>query len=561
MARINSKTLFLTTSPRSPEKMFPEIQLLSEHFSGSKWDSDTQMQFMTMLKNQDFFHGDASKNPELSARDRINRGPKSLGFVTLSPVVSLTGAGRALISSPRKNEFFLRQLLKFQLPSPYHIPSKDSAQFCVKPYLEFLRLIRHLGTLKFDELHLFGMQLTDWHLFDDVIKKINNFRNAVASDHGNYRTFKTKVLFRELRKLYSTDIAKGNFRVRESKNSSIEKFLSTKGANMRDYADAAFRYLRATGLVNVSSSGKSLSIAPERIADVDHILNTVDREPCHIDNLNEYTNYLSDISIPILLSDNKEALMHRIHTEFSGCTLSDNMSVSELKDILANLIEKKKNQIIDNQIAQIKSYSVFDDIQNTYDHILSGNVYDAPLIMEWNTWRAMTMLDGGNVKANLNFDDAGLPLSTAQGNMADIICDYGDFILIVEVTLSSGQRQYIMEGEPVSRHLGNIKHLSGKPCYCLFVAPAINSACIAHFYTLQNLNVSFYGGKSTIVPLKLSVFRKMLVDSYSASYTPNPAMVRELFEYSAATASRCPDENEWFEKINSAAMNWLHQIP
>ena len=38
---------------------------------------------------------------------------------------------------------------------------------------------------------------------------------------------------------------------------------------MRDYADACFRYLRATGLVNVSHVGKSLSIVPERIEDVD----------------------------------------------------------------------------------------------------------------------------------------------------------------------------------------------------------------------------------------------------------------------------------------------------
>ena len=45
-------------------------------------------------------------------------------------------------------------------------------------------------------------------------------------------------------------------------------------------------------------------------------------------------------------------------------------------------------------------------------------------MFEWNTWRAMTMLDGGNIKANLKFDDFGNPMSTAQGNMADIVCNY-----------------------------------------------------------------------------------------------------------------------------------------
>ena len=53
----------------------------------------------------------------------------------------------------------------------------------------------------------------------------------------------------------------------------------------------------------------------------------------------------------------------------------------------------------------------------------------------------MTMLDGGNIKENFNFDDAGQPLSTAAGNMPDIECDYDDFSLSVEVTLQAGQRQ------------------------------------------------------------------------------------------------------------------------
>lgn len=65
------------------------------------------------------------------------------------------------------------------------------------------------------------------------------------------------------------------------------------------------------------------------------------------------------------------------------------------------------------------------------------------------------MLDGGNIKANLKFDDFGNPMSTAQGNMADIVCDYGDFGLTVEVTMQSGQRQYETEGEPVTRHLAS----------------------------------------------------------------------------------------------------------
>lgn len=100
MARpIDSKVLFLTTSPRTPEKMIPEIGLLVEHFAGSPWNNDTQHAFMDILREEQFFNGKGENDPSLSARDRINRAPKSLGFVTLSPHISLTPAGEALLIS------------------------------------------------------------------------------------------------------------------------------------------------------------------------------------------------------------------------------------------------------------------------------------------------------------------------------------------------------------------------------------------------------------------------------------------------------------------------------
>lgn len=94
MAVIKSRTLFFFTSPRSPYKMLPEIEVLKEHFLGTKWNSETQIAFMQQLLKSDFFSSSTvSKDMALSARDRINRGPKALGLVDLNPVVALTPAG------------------------------------------------------------------------------------------------------------------------------------------------------------------------------------------------------------------------------------------------------------------------------------------------------------------------------------------------------------------------------------------------------------------------------------------------------------------------------------
>jgi len=557
MARIDSKVIFVTTSPRTPAKMIPEIGLLNTHFSGQQWNTETQRAFMQLLKEENFFNGEGANDPAFSARDRINRAPKALGFVILSPTIQLTPAGEELVNSRRKEEIFLRQLLKFQVPSPYHKPSENSAEFWVKPYLELFRLIRHFGSLKFDELKMFGLQLVDHRQFDTIVDKINQFRIAKAQNEGNYKRFRAEYFDKELREIYSVDIRSGNTKTRETNDASIANFLDTKSSNMRDYADACVRYLRATGLVNISHIGKSLSIVPEKIQEVDYFLQHTDREPCFVDNESQYVAYLGNPLIPTLLADNIELLEQKIREEFPQLEISATATLQELKNLLADQLENRKEQILTEQVAAIKDYRLFEEISTTFDQIIDKTLYDAPLMLEWNTWRAMTMLDGGDIKANLKFDDFGNPMSTAQGNMADIVCDYETFGLTVEVTLQSGKKQYETEGEPVLRHLGKYKSESGKPSYCLFIAPKINTSVVAYFYSLHKINLIEYGGKSTIIPLPLSVFTKMVQDSHNANYIPEPKHVQRFFERSNELANLTDNEVDWYNGITQEALNWL----
>ncbi len=326
---------------------------------------------------------------------------------------------------------------------------------------------------------------------------------------------------------------------------------------MRDYADSCFRYLRATGLVNVSQVGKSLSIVPERTEDVDFLLEKIDRNPLIFESETEYCTYLGDANTPELFTDNRSNLLEKLHTEFAEQEISETSSTEELKDLLGDLRDERRDNNIKNEVKSIKEYKLYDDIQSVFSDIAAKKFYDNPIMLEWNTWRAMTMLDGGDIKANLNFDDFGKPLSTAAGNMADIVCDYGDFLVTVEVTMASGQKQFEMEGEPVSRHLGKLKVGSGKPCYCLFIAPTINDASISFFYMLHKTNLAMYGGKSTVVPLPLTLFQKMVEDSYKASYLPNPENIKAFFETSNTLAQETNDERAWYKGMSEKAMNWL----
>lgn len=557
MATIHSKVLFVTTSPRTPSKMVPEIELLVNHFSDQKWNPDTQIKFMDLLREENFFNGEGANDPAFSARDRINRAPQALGFVTLYPKIKLTRVGKALITAKRTEDIFLRQLLKFQVPSPYHKPGNDAGDFWIKPYLEIFRLIRDFGSLTFDELKIFALQLIDYRDYDLIVERINNFRKEKALNRGRYKKFVAEVLDREVHNIYSEEISKGKTKTRESADTSIKSFISTKKSNLRDYADACFRYLRATGLVAISGSSKSISIKPEKLDIVDYFLATESREPIFVNNKAQYLDYLTNPEIPVLLSDNKEHITDVLRKEYPEIQFNENDSVLILKDILQDCIESRKSQIIESQITAIKDKKLYTDIDEIFTQIANDDIYEPSLMLEWNTWRALTMIDGGDIKANLKFDDFGEPMSTAQGNMADIECEYDEFRAIVEVTMSSGQRQYEMEGEPVARHLAKIKNKDKREAFCLFVAPAINDACLSQFYYLHKIPIAFYGGTSNIIPLELSIFRKMLEDSYKANYIPSSKQLYSFFKKANDLATTAENEQLWYEGVKELAINWL----
>jgi len=563
MAYLKNNVLFFTTSPRTPAKMIPEIKLLSEHFEGKVWNNKNQIDYIDLLAAADFFEGSGSiSDKAFSARDRINRAPKALGFIDLSPSIHLTDPGFDFVYGKRQEEIFLRQLLKFQLPSPFHRESEQTEGcFFVKPYLEIIRLINSLGYLTFDELKIFGLQLTDYRKFNEIKDKITNHRREVKKHQGQYKKYLDQVWTNEICEIHKSRISEGNTKTRESSDASLKKFIKTQKSNMRDYADACFRYLRYTGLTSISYSNRSISIFEQRQPDVDFILRTISREPDFVNDIDRYKAYLYDRNTPQLYVDNKNLLIDSI-MRISQYTRKDlsSYNIDFLKDLKEQIIEAHKNSIINGQIQRIKSYSLYSEIIDTYNEIISDNIYDAPLIFEYNTWRAMTMLDGGVIKGNFKFDDAGQPLSTASGNMPDIECNYDDFVLSVEVTLQSGQRQYESEGESVARHFGKLKRTTGKDAYCLFIAPSINPAALAHFYGLNHIEVSLYGGKAKIIPLELDLFMKMIESSYNYKETPSSHDIRLFLDEAISECEKAMDENQWKSAIRNCAEKWLNSV-
>lgn len=307
MAYLKSPTLFFNMLPKIPWKMIPEIQLLTDNFTGMKWNHETQIKYAEVLSQDKHFDGTGAKNNKaLLARDRINRAPKGLGFVDLKPEIQLTEAGKKLLSRRKKEEVLLRQLLKFQLPSPYHKePERLEGKFYIKPYLEMFRLLYELGTVSFDELMMFGMQITHYEKFYQVVADIYQFRRLKEYTTESYKDFMVLYLRKEIEKIFRYDVSEGKDRPTEERIRVFEEFVNKKASSMRDYAEACVRYLYATGLVGISRRDHSLYIMPKKKKEVEYFLKNVDRSPVFIDDEVKYKEYLFDASTPVLYSDVK----------------------------------------------------------------------------------------------------------------------------------------------------------------------------------------------------------------------------------------------------------------
>ncbi|MAT54176.1 MAG: restriction endonuclease [Saprospirales bacterium] len=552
-----SKTLFGFTSPRTIEKIIPEIKILTDHFKDENWSGNQQLQkrFFQVLYDSEHYEGETfPSDPALAARDRVTRAPKALGFVDLSPKIHLTKAGELLLSKKRLDEIFTRQLLKFQLPSPYHIQSRK-IEFGVKPYLELIRLIKDLGSLSKTEIALFFLQLTHYSKYDIIVKKIKDFREGSRSFKGSRKMYVNNCFEREIHEIFKEEIQSKKLKTRESSDTSLRNFVKTKRANLKDYADAFVRYIRSTELITFQKRTFRLIISPQKTDEVDFLLNNLSREPIKFKKRQEFKDYLFDPFTIKLLTDDKDLLIGKIR-KLGRNIIDPSLGVEELKDILDDLQDEVKTKNIKNKIEELKDYNELGEILEVFEQIKSKEVPDAPLFLEWNVWRAFVMLNYAiRIDGNFIMDIDGMPLNTAPGNKPDLEIEFEDFGIIGEVTLSSGATQFKMEGDSVPRHYGDFKQRTNKELYCLFIAPKVDDGTKAFFFNLNKGYTKRYGGATKIIPLTLEKFIEFLNVGVKHKFS-KPAKLKAWLEEQWTINQNIRDEVEWSDKIEENIKSW-----
>jgi hypothetical protein len=550
-----TRTVFAFTSPRTIEKIIPEIQVLIDSFNGQEWNTQTQIAFFGKLFNSEFYEGSRMPdNISLAARDRITRAPKALGFVNLKPIIALTEVGKDLLSGKRTSEVFASQLFKFQLPSPYHNVSIDRG-FNIKPYLELLRLVKELGNISKTEIAIFFVQMTHYNKFDSVVAAIKKMRNDISKHKGNRKAFVDGVFTKQILKIYAEDIKANDLKTRESVEATLKKFIATKKSNHIDYADAFIRYLRATQYISFDKKTFRMIVAPSRVAEVNFVLETVDRKAKTYQTEAEYKKYLFSSNTLLLLTDDRNYLekqLSKLRVKFAP-----QASIESLKDLLGTVETKMISEAIKETQVALKSYKEFDDIVDVFGKIQKKEVPDPPLYLEWNIWRAIVMMNfAKRITGNFRLDLDGMPLNTALGNMPDVEAEYEGFKMIVEVTMSSGNKQYEMEGEPVARHFGKIQNSSDEPVYCLFVAPKISEGALAHFFSLNRIKTKAYGGKTRIVPMSLNQFVLFITTAKGKGFN-DAKVLRMYLDKIIQNNQVLDDETVWYQDIKDSISNWV----
>jgi hypothetical protein len=169
---------------------------------------------------------------------------------------------------------------------------------------------------------------------------------------------------------------------------------------------------------------------------------------------------------------------------------------------------------------------------------------EAPAYLEWSLWRAFLAI---NTLANkpyevrrFKIDQDFLPVSTAPGNGPDLIAEFEDYVLVIEVTLSESSRQEAMEGEPVRRHVADVmmQHMQPfKPVYGLFIANRIDSNTaetfrIGTWYTRDDERRML-----SIVPLTLAQFSTFFKAIFSKQDVA-PRVVNDLIDQCRAASHR-----------------------
>lgn len=540
---------------RNPNRIMDGFRVFSESPFVGHLRKENEIEFTKLLNEKGIIHNEEGKDESGSHARKWRLVFSRSGLIypklnssegqqsDLGPLDDITPFGRAFLKAdtyPAIQEFFLRAMSVEQVAV-----NKGTSHFSPLRWILaiMVELEKRTGTSELSriEFALWGHTTTPEDGLSNVVDKIL-----------------------DLRKRRSTASSKNVFDKNEIKLRG--KDYKGKSGNFVDYADMNMRYLRISGVLQ--RKGRGLIIAPAK-----HLLaealakSTVSTRPL----IDEYRLLCNGAPLP---TDNENVaksvlndLMRQMKERRIAFDISDlpldtpaeiNIARRRLESIIAQTDEIQYAQAQCDQWKEISDYmsllikgggkTVYDE-----DNAIEVPKDETPAYLEWTLWRASLAIDH---LVNMPYEVRGfkldsdfMPVSAAGGGKGDLYCEFEDFTILTEVTMSTSSRQEAMEGEPVRRHVSDAVLKYDKPVYGMFIAVRIDTNTAETFrhgiwYAKDDVKQ-----RLNIVPLTLAQFQKYFVAMFEADCA-SPENVRLVLD--ECTGGRDDfDAPSWKEHIDS----------
>lgn len=591
-SRATIKAWSISTTVRNPERI-PDFCSAVKAIEGKNWNSDSQLEFMYELIRLKFYEPqdmtdeqqEAFDNPDIEItskqarqifdrqgyedppmRGRTAIGPlRDIGVVRLEPKVRITPVGKALMNGDISlQDVLLNYCLKWEVPQPGHRLFSSDNGFNIRPFIGTLALISQVNRLWNNEgENPVGISREE---FDVFIPTLIDFRK-ISETAENLIALRKKV---RSKKSAAERLAAEN----HGFSSHLSQFVAGGTVtqihrnNLRDFGDNVIRYFRQTGFIEFRGAGRYIDISPANSPQVAMLVDGRHFEPVGHSNQAEYLDYMSDLN-SFTPPWAQPARLKEVKTFLRGVLKESGVSVEVKPSRTAekvNLVRGEDSEIralrsalVKARLGEVKAKSreraFLEGLTYEYGNLL-GRSYDGylpkPVALEFNTFKTFVSLnDAISVKPNYPTGDDGEPLAAAPGGATDLLCEYSDFVLSVEVTLSRGNTQWVMEGQPVQRHLRKVEESFSKPAYALFLAPKLHEDTLETFW-LANIH-GYQGSAQRIVAFEiaswcqyLELSKDMLLSGrynkghlrkFLDSCLPNPRVHRNSLDWKLKTST------------------------
>lgn len=543
------------TGLRNPNRIQDGFSVFAaSSFVGNLRD-ENEIAFMNLLNEKGIIHNESGKDASGSHARKWRLMFAKNGFIYpqvgkkdgtqegLGTMDDITPFGRAFLQAdtfPAVQECFLRAMSVEQYPMP------DGKGFFspLRWMLAILLELEHRGEkaeLSRIEFALWGHTTNPSYNLSEVVDNII-----------------------DLRKRREKATAKRTFDKDEIKKRA--QHYSKKPDNFLDYSDMNMRYLRISGMFQ--RKGRGITLVPAK-----HLLaeklakSTVTSEtlmeayrklcfgaPLPTDNLEIARTLLEDLK--------KQMKERHIVYDISDLPLDTpaeiNIARQRLENTLAQTDEIKYANDQCNQWQEIADYMsllikgggkhVYDE-----DNAIEIPKDETPAYFEWTLWRAALAIDHMVNKPyevrGFKLDSDFLPVTAAGGGKGDLYCEFEDFTILTEVTMSTSSRQEAMEGEPVRRHVSDAVLRYDKPVYGLFLAIRIDTNTAETFrhgiwYTKGDIKQ-----RLDIIPLSLEQFRKHFISMFKGKQA-RPEHLRDLILQCETERDKL-EAPEWMQHINT----------